>query len=907
MRRLLSCFVAVLMTLALPGLLPGGVMLSAAAAQDGTTDWQPDPEEQWLFDLRTDRFSLGEGVRGYARGTVNCVDLGDMIRALDLPLRLDRQLRRATGWVFDERRTLVIDREAGRVEVASAVYRLAPGDIVDTPEGWCVRSDRLAEWIGVALDVDLSNSIIRLRSERPLPFEIAAERRARAGRIRPGATVDFAALPRADRPYQLWQVPSVDVIATAAVRSDGQGNREARLRYELFASGELLGASFDARVSSDDRGVPEAVRISAYRSDPDGRLLGPLRATHFGIGDVTSMMTPIGLETAVGRGAILSNQPLDRPAAFDRTSFRGNLPAGWEAELYRNGQLLAFTGADAAGRYEFSDVELIYGMNRFEIILYGPQGQVRREVHAVAVGLDSIPTGKTRYWFGVLDEGRDLIDFSDSVVDPRRQGWRAVAAVERGLDTKTGIGLFATTRRYDRRRYSALEAALRRTIGASIAELSLSWQSGGGRAARLYWTGALGRGTFQAESFWLGGGYVTDRLQDGATGFHSLSVTQPLRIGNMLLPTQFDARIRSFADGSQRYEANARVSANWRRLSLTTRVQWQRTVDREFSDRPDDVTAAILASVRLGRVRVRGEARLGIAGNARSSLALSADWRVADHTDWRAELGYDPHMRVGRGAVAYTRRFRQFAVTAQGAVGSDGSASAAVSLSFGFGPNPADGGVRFSRERLAAQGQAMAEVFRDDNGDGFRQANEELVEGVVLTAGNAVVNAPTGARGRAMIDALAPHRPVMIGIDESSLDDPLVRAAVPGVMIVPRPGVVTTVRLPLVATGEVEGTLIRANGLGIEGADLELVDSRGAVRATARSDFDGYFLFESVPYGNYQLRLSGEAAAVLRVSATLAQVVLSRANPRVRLGTQTPGAAPPPPVAPPPTVFAARQ
>jgi hypothetical protein len=137
-----------------------------------------------------------------------------------------------------------------------------------------------------------------------------------------------------------------------------------------------------------------------------------------------------------------------------------------------------------------------------------------------------------------------------------------------------------------------------------------------------------------------------------------------------------------------------------------------------------------------------------------------------------------------------------------------------------------------------------------------------------------------------MIDALPPHRAIMIGIDESSLDDPLTRAALPGVVIVPRPGVATRVLLPLVATGEVEGTLLGIDGVGREGVDLELVDSHGAVRARARSDFDGFFIFETVPYGQYQLRIGPEASATLGVHQHLAQLTLNRQTPRARVGEQ---------------------
>lgn len=891
LRRLLLCVMALMALWASPALVAAGAFSASAqqapptGAQDGSADWQPDPEEQWLFDLRTARFSLGQGVRGYARGPDrHCIDLGDMIRALDLPVRLNRQLGRAEGWVLDERRTLLIDREQGRVEIASNASRLAPGDIVDTPEGWCVRTELLAQWIGVTLRIDLSNSIILLSSDQQLPFEMAAERRARAARLSARSSAETAQLPRAERPYALWETPSVDVVASAEVRRDAQGASASRLRYELFASGEVAAASFTGRVASDDRGVPDSVRLTLFRADATAQLLGPLRATQVAVGDVAGAMTPIALDSGIGRGGFVTNQPLDQPMAFDRTSFRGDLPAGWEAELYRNGQLLGFARADPSGRYEFLDVELLYGLNQFEITLYGPQGQVRRSFQTVPVGLDSIPGNVWRYWAGVFQNGVDLLPIGTNPGDEDRRGWRGVVAVERGLDTRTSVGLFASTHLWRGQRSTGVELAVRRSIGATLGEVGVGWQAGGGLAGRMVWTGALGRGSFQAESLMLRNGYVSDRVTEQTTGLHSLTINQPLNLGRVVLPAQLDLRYRGFVDGSARAEAQARLSGTFRRISLTGRMIWGRTLLNDRPDGRDDVSLTGLASMRLNGVRLRAEGRLAIAGNTQSSAALSADWRHGDHSDWRAELGYDARGRIARASMGFTRRFSALSLTAEASVHSDGSRLARMTLSFGIGPDPVNGGVRFSRERLAAQGQAMAEVYRDDNADGIRQSNEPLVENVSLTVGTAVAPRPTGANGRAIVEALTPHRAVLIGIDESTLEDPFTRAALPGVMVVPRPGVITRIQLPLVATGEVEGTLRRVDGSGVEGAELELVDGNGVVRSRIRSDFDGFFLFETVPYGRYSVRLAASSAAVLRVSARLGDVVLDRANPRVRLG-----------------------
>jgi hypothetical protein len=191
-----------------------------------------------------------------------------------------------------------------------------------------------------------------------------------------------------------------------------------------------------------------------------------------------------------------------------------------------------------------------------------------------------------------------------------------------------------------------------------------------------------------------------------------------------------------------------------------------------------------------------------------------------------------------------------------------------------------------SSEKLASRGQVMAEVWMDDNGDGIRQPGEAALPDVPITAGNAFVDAATDKGGRATVDGLEPFRAVMIGIDAGSLPDPYVQPALPGVVVTPRPGVATRVLLPMTAAGEIEGTIIRDGGNAIEGLSLELVDAEARVRATTLTEFDGYFLFESVAYGRYTVRIAKNSAQLLRIDGAFAiGASPGKAAPRVRLGT----------------------
>ncbi|WP_432768704.1 MAG: carboxypeptidase regulatory-like domain-containing protein [Sphingopyxis sp.] len=883
---------AICAVLALAGLIPTGAKaIEKTPVSLAADDWKPNEDDSWLFDLRSGQYRLGDGVRGYQTPQGVCVDLADMVLALDLAVRVDKKLRRATGWVFDERRGFVIDRDGGEVRIGSELFALAPTAIRDTPAGWCVNLDQLAKWLGVAIAADMSNAVLRIDDKQKLPFQLAAERRARAAGIRPQQRFDLASLPQATRPYQAWATPSVDVVASAGVVADRRGGSHVQARYEIFAAGEVLGQSFDARLSSDEQGIPDSLRMRLYRTDPEGRLLGPLRATHYAVGDVSLLSTGLVAQSAPGRGAVLTNRPVERPDSFDKTSFRGDLPAGWDAELYRNGQLLAFTSPNGDGRYEFLDVPLQYGTNRFEIVLYGPQGQIRREIRQLQVGVDSIPPRETWYWAGVAQENADLVEFGNRRQTFRR-GWRGTVGIERGLTTRTSASLYFHSLMIENVRRNYGEAALRRSIGPTLLEIAgaysdASGPEGGAGSVRASWLAAFGETYIRADAMRGWGGFVSDRFINNINGIYSISLDQSVKLGRTVLPLHFDVRQVDRRSGISSLEASARASASFRALTFTGQLDWARTKVPVGPDPPDNLTASLLANARIGRVRLRGEARLALSGdNADSRMTLIGEWAGKGDAEWRAELGYDKGLDRARAGIGYTRRFKRLQLAGFGEVASDGSVAASLSLAFSFGPNPAGGGWRVSSEKLGGRGQVTADVFMDDNGDGVRQPGEAAMPGVSLTAGNAWVDAATDAGGRATIDGLEPFRPVMIGIDAGSLPDPYVQPALPGVVVTPRPGVAVRVALPMAAAGEIEGVAIRDGGNPIEGLAIELVDAEGRVRASTLSEFDGYFLFEGVAYGRYTVQLAKASAAALRLDPGFVRAAVpGKATPRVRLVT----------------------
>ena len=868
--------------------------LAVSAGPVLADEWKPSEDDALLLELQSANYKLGEPLRAYQTPTGVCVDFADFIQALDLPVRLDKKSRRATGWFFAEDQRFVLDRDANTVQTVNGLGKIGTTAIADSPEGWCIALSTLSSWTGVTLKADLANQTILLSSSKPLPFLDAIQRRSRAARLRAprDQQFDLAQLPRSDTPYQAWRTPSVDV----QIDAEWQRGGSPQLRFEALAGGEALGMTYAARLSGSAENGPESLRFKAYRIDPDGGLLGPLRATQVALGDVETLSGGLTANSAFGRGVFVSNRPLSRPGRFGMTTLRGTLPAGWDAELYSNGVLRAFQADRGDGRYEFGDIELQFGENDFEVVLYGPQGQIKRERSSAPVGINSIPEGKTWYWAGIVEQGRDLIAFSRGVPDPLT-GWRWGVGVERGIDKRTTAGLEFQSLMLGGRRRSYLEATVRRAVGPTLVELTGAQEIGAGRAlsARVY--GKLGGVRFEAHSLWIDGQFASELVEPDQKREFGLRLSTTVPLGGWQLPVELAASRSEARDGSKVTEWLMRSSLRIARISVTAELSRRTTTGQQAARSPSETRLSLLANTSAWGVRLRGDAKFLIGGAKRGfeAVKLFADAPVSANGTLRGTYEYRADSARSEVTLGYVHQFRRFALRGEGRWDNRGGLGVGLSLAFSLGPDPVDGGWRMSRERLAQDGQASVEVFRDDNGDGYRQAGEEAVEGVTVEAGFRHTDAPTDPHGRAVIDGLRAYVPVLVSIDTGSLPDPLLQPKGQGMVVIPRPGIASRVSLPLAPTGEVEAVLLGADGEPRSGVSVELVDSSGhAVRQSA-SDFDGFLLFDAVPYGAYRLQIGQESAAVLGVRRELGSVlVIDRAHTALQLGRLLMTALPPP-------------
>jgi hypothetical protein len=854
---------------------------AAAGSVAQAPAWTADPDEQFLLDVNIHQLRLGDGVRAYNTPEGTCVVLGDFLTALDVPMRIDLGAKRASGWAFSENRRISIDYGGGQVTYAAKSEALAPGTVRETPDGWCVQTSALARWFGIGVKPLTSGSALMLQSDAKLPVELALERAKRAAHIH-RASYDWSGLPQVRVPYSMFRVPAVDFVVSAGVTYRARDGMRVDRQSSVYAAGEIARLSYDAQLSTTARGLPNMLRLRAYRSDPDGHLLGPLQATHVGAGDVEGFDSRLTGAVAAGRGAVLTNRPLAARAAFDRTRFEGDLPSGWEAEIYRSGELLGFAKSGPSQRYVFEDVQLLYGDNQVRIVLYGPQGQVRTREENVNVGQDNVPKGKTWYWVGANQPGRDILTLEkppDASQVPKAQ---ATASVEHGIDERTSVGVLARAMLIDDQRVTFLEGTVRRSVGSALIELGGVRQSGGGIAAHAQMLGKFGGVNISAEAllandFHLRGG-VKQSIREVRAG-----VDAPIRLGRTLLPAHADVHLLDRRDGTSQLEATARLGANFDRFNLATDFRYRRQYVRDGPSPPAEIQANLIGSGHVGDVRLRGAAGFDLSPATRFRTAeLSAYWSKSDRVDWEAALAYEALGKRARARLTHVSRLNSMSVALTGEAATDGAVAVGINLSFSLDPSH---GFALSRRQMAQSGAVHATVYRDLNDNGLRDPAEPFEKGALITTGTIQAGRPTDARGAVTIAGLTAYSPVAVGIDQTSLADPMLTPRKALQVVVPRPGVAADVEIGLVGGGDVEGAVTRSGGLGFEGLDLELIDASGHVAGTTRSDFDGFFLFERVAYGRYTIRVSRDSATAAKVMTPLGGAFeVSAAKSAVRLG-----------------------
>ena len=828
-----------------------------------------------IFEVDADGGTLSDGFSAYSSRAGLFIPLGELSRLLDLAITIDPATQRAEGWVLSPSRTLTVDLPKHEVTVGDKVTPLPPVAAVFVNDEIYLRSDVIEQILPLKLSASTNALTLTIKPKEPFPFEqrIARQQR-RQDLMNPGGAP--ASALTVNTPYVAFTLPAVSLDLNF-----GAGNHAptTTVQYDVRAAGDLLGAGAQVYVASNASGQIADLRLLLERKDPNGRTAGPFGATLTDLGDTYSPALPLGARGVAGRGFAITSEPLEQALVFNRIDLHGELQLGWEVELYVNEVLRGSTSEAVAGRYEFLNVPLAYGLNVIRFVFYGPRGERREEVRRLNVGGAQNAKGKFTYSLGVVQEDRTVVPIGQRALAPAAGTpgdgeLRLSGRVSYGLTDTTSIsaGFARYTPALHDPRFMGMAAVVTSFSGFSVQGFAAADERGGSAVALGLAGRLLGVSVIMREAEYAGG--FLDELQPLETGAivlrrdTSLFLDAAVRIGRDALPLSFRVDRAQLENGRASVQATGQTSHLIGSYLLSSSLTYS-GLSGGAATASNQLTGQLsLSGLAGGAWRLRGGLEYQLLPRFDlESLNLTADRALSERLALRLgvsqQLGRPPTTTF---EVAPTWRFNRadFSLVGSYTTGIN-DLRVGIQISLGFLFDPFRKSYRAVDPAVAQGGSVAFEAFVDRNGDNRLNAGDTPVAGLAIQGGRRPVT--TDSHGQALITGLGAGASAQLQVDPSTVEDPYLAMPPNVIRIVPRPGRVTVIPYALHPTGEVEMHVEfqRAGGAprGLSALLIQLVAPKGEVAAQGRTEYDGSLLLEGIRPGDYEVRIEPLQAARL--------------------------------------------
>ena len=702
-----------------------------------------------------------------------------------------------------------------------------------------VATGLLDELLGVRTSVEWQNLSAMVGHAAALPVNQRIRRERRHQLLyRPQL-----ALQTLDIPLRQRAVDGAVLSWSATAATSGPTNQ---LSLDLGLGAGVLGGSAELRPQLwSDHGASGSELLASWTRVWSGSYV----VRQVRLGDVQSN----GLRSRLLEGGVITNAPFIRSSEFDVEPVVGNVPTGWEVELYDGGRLLGYADADAMGTFRVP-LQLRYGQNPFNLVLYGPAGEIVQQKRTVRVPTSRLPGGQVEY---ALAAGGCRYDPCNGLLSADiRYGLSNHVTVQGGsdafLDGPTGtlwqpyavvsaapLPSFALTGEGVVNGHLRAEAAFEPTADLRANATYTHYAAAGalysGAAVRsaqsdasLYWRPGWMRGAL----FFEGTGLVSSgpSMRQSVARLSATTLVGRIRYSLGVLRSALD--LGTAGDSSQfaiDASADAMLLGPWPWLRTST-------VQGQIAVQPSRGLTAVRAAVgrRLSQL-LRLDAAIGWyrAGGTTLELGLTTAMpgpRVGSRSRIASGTG-SSELTFAYGAVAWDPRSRL--------------------LKLGDGADLGRGGI-------------SGVLFRDDNGNGVRDPGEPGLRDIPVSVGG--WPAKTDADGRFAAWGLSPSEPVQIDVDTLAFADPhfLLPAAV--LRVRPTPNAFGDIQVPVVVGAEVSGFVVLGDQ-ALAATPVVLRELNTGAELTITTFGDGAFYRAAIPPGDYEVTLPDAVLDRLKATA----------------------------------------
>jgi hypothetical protein len=815
---------------------------------------EPNPDQSRILGIRVGNYMLDDVVEAYAIDNSTYLPLGAIAQVTDMAIKVEPANRMAQGFIFHEDRRFFLDIARREVTISGKRYKIDPRKIRIYPDDIYIEADTFSKWMPFTIDVDLYASLITIKSEEKLPFEQRIEREKEFKLIAASKPAQDKGYPGLIEPYSNWTVPRFTATVRDSVSSGG-GQTVNSMNYSIHATNDLFKLDSSIYLAGTDKDPLSDARITMGRKDPDNGLLGGLRASQFAFGHIE-----IGQSASVTRsaapqvGAFMSTYPLNQASEYDRHTFVGELPDGWQVELYHNNALVGLARSNNTGQYRFEDVPLYFGNNFFRLVFYGPQGQRREETKSFNL---SDLVAKPGQQFYSVQATRDPDGGYQSNVS-WDSGISRNASLHLQYDGLTLGSNYLMGQPAENRNY--MNVGLKGLLGGLFISGDYVKDADNGQLSSIGLQTRIGAHTTVGAKYALLDNFTSERfplLADPTKSVAEANLNTAIpKFGFMpRIPLSFTLKQDQFVSGATQDTLTNLISASVYRTAVTNTLSYVKGATQ-----PAQMSGTLQLSRSARHFAIRGNLNYLVQPTSDlSSAAITIDSIRAGNFILGFGLSQSLTTSTQQFSARATRVVGKFAINADANVSSTGSVTAGFGITIGVSREPRTPYWTTTARPVAGMGAASVRVFLDNNDDGIYDEGDEPLPGIrIKRQGNPGLE-KTNKDGILLVTNLPPNRYIDLEPNLSDLEDPMWVPSVKGIHLLSRPGATSLVNFPVIVTGEIDGTtyLYTDNRLHTVGdVDLQLINAHGKLVKTIKSASDGFYVISEAPVGKYLVRVS---------------------------------------------------
>lgn len=793
-------------------------------------------ENELLLDLRLDGNSLGLDILGYQRGNDFLLSLDELVSGLEFPITVDGVQGKASGWYISPERGFSLDLKRGEVISGGKKLPIDSEEVVIFDGGLYVEVQTLQRWFPVRLSTVVRQLYIDVEPTELLPIQERLERRNFTRS--PSSGLQEPQYPLKPNPYQMLGPHITKLrLGYSTVRQNPDSNARYDSNYALLSRGDLawMTSTLSLAGKKDDSLTGAFLKLERTAFE------GPLDLNHVELGDVSS-----GNRGLLLRGGDVK-RALDGRFADNTVFLEGSQLPDWDVELYQNDQLIASQTTGQDGRYRFDDISLLFGENRFELKFYGPFGEVESRYETHFLGANMLAPGRISYDVSAVQEGRTVFGVNEALGGVDRGSGLYNASFNLGLSRNLTIGAGIQSQQRNGARDESGNINFGLNTSLFSASAGYNYQPLGQDSINSSLRTQLGDTSLNLN--------YTRFLDDPDLVSSPNQWQAGLAIASSLfaLPIRFTANQQEQLESTQ-FEANLGTTIG---LSGSGRFS---TSLFYFSDEDRAGGSATKTSRTGGQANIQSTIRpwtfrLGTSYNlapkdevveysAQSSLRMDRD----------TTLNLDIRKNESSGITDYQGglnwRFDAVQIAARVGYNSNERWIGLITLSTNLVGQPGKMIPRLDSRASTDMGTVEVQVLSGPEA--------EPVEGVRVKAPQVWRRATTDEMGVANLSRMTAHRQTDIELEESTITNSELRSTNPGVSVILRPGNYTVVKFPMIRTAELEGHIViddGKDGLPVSRALVQLKTLDGEIVAQRRSAFDGFFLFDGIEPGVYQITL----------------------------------------------------